>query len=99
MDILNANLGLQNDFEKWEKNRNPKRIKPSNNRKKKADEEESGFHFIAYVPINGVVWRLDGLQQQPVNLGDYALSARKSAILTLFQGKLETLGWLLLVPV
>ncbi|TVY43866.1 Ubiquitin carboxyl-terminal hydrolase isozyme L5 [Lachnellula occidentalis] len=71
MDMLNADLGLQNDFEKWEKSkRNPKRKKVTNsNRKKKKDEEESGFHFIAYVPINGSVWRLDGLQRHPVNLG------------------------------
>ncbi|TVY36027.1 Ubiquitin carboxyl-terminal hydrolase isozyme L5 [Lachnellula subtilissima] len=71
MDMLNADLGLQNDFEKWEKSKkNPKRKKVTNsNRKKKKDEEESGFHFIAYVPINGSVWRLDGLQRHPVNLG------------------------------
>jgi len=75
--MLNADLGLQNDFEKWEKSKNPKRKKAtSDNRKKKKDEEEPGFHFIAYVPINGSVWRLDGLQRQPVNLGKPRLSLR-----------------------
>jgi ubiquitin carboxyl-terminal hydrolase L5 len=77
MDMLNADLGLQNDFEKWEKSRkNPKRKKAPNNNRKKKDEEEPGFHFIAYVPINGSVWRLDGLQRQPVNLGKLCLALR-----------------------
>jgi len=67
--MLNADLGLQNEFEKWEKaKKTPKRKKSASKRKKK-DQEEPGFHFIAYVPINGTVWRLDGLQRQPINLG------------------------------
>ena len=76
--MLNADLGLQNDFEKWEKSKkNPKRKKATdNNRKKKKDEEEPGFHFIAYVPINGSVWKLDGLQRHPVNLGKSCLTLR-----------------------
>jgi ubiquitin carboxyl-terminal hydrolase L5 len=76
MDILNADLALQNDFEKWEKAKNkPKRKTPATNnrkrkkKKKKVDDEELAFHFIAYVPINGVVWRFDGLQRQPLSLG------------------------------
>jgi len=34
-----------------------------------SDEDES-FHFIAYVPLNGVLWELDGLRRQPVRLGN-----------------------------
>ena len=76
--MLNADLGLQNDFEKWERlKKNPKRKKATNNKRKmKKNEEEPGFHFIAYVPINGLVWRLDGLQRQPVNLGKLCLALR-----------------------
>jgi hypothetical protein len=33
-----------------------------------ADEEKS-YHFIAYLPSNGVVWELDGLRRQPVRIG------------------------------
>jgi ubiquitin carboxyl-terminal hydrolase L5 len=74
MDIMNADLALQNDYEKWIKaNRATKKKvakkQTSKNRKKKKDEDEAGYHFVAYVPINGSVWRLDGLQRQPVNLG------------------------------
>jgi len=38
-------------------------------KKKKDDQDEERFHFIAYVPVNGVLWELDGLRRQPVKLG------------------------------
>ncbi len=38
-------------------------------KRKSANDEDSAFHFIAFVPINGAVWRLDGIQSHPVNLG------------------------------
>ncbi|KAH6677532.1 ubiquitin carboxyl-terminal hydrolase [Halenospora varia] len=69
MDILNADLGLQNDFEKAERAKNNSKRRKTTKSKRKKDDEDSGFHFVAYVPINGIVWRLDGLQRQPVSLG------------------------------
>jgi ubiquitin carboxyl-terminal hydrolase L5 len=76
MDILNVDLS-QNDFNKWLKsmNRSKKKKSQTSSRKKKAkkkkktDEEDLAFHFTAYVPIDDVVWRFDGLQHQPLNLG------------------------------
>lgn len=74
MDILNADLALQNEFDKWKKSKTNQKRKilkgRSKKRKKPKDEEEPGYHFIAYVPINDVVWRLDGLQRQPINIGE-----------------------------
>lgn len=32
-------------------------------------EDESTYHFIAYLPMNEIVWELDGLKRQPVRLG------------------------------
>jgi ubiquitin carboxyl-terminal hydrolase L5 len=74
MDVLSGDLALQNDYEKWVKaNKTPKKKVTkkiaSKKKKKKKDEDEAGYHFVAYVPTNGSVWRLDGLQRQPINLG------------------------------
>lgn len=70
MDILNADLALQNEYDQWNRTKkNPRRKKSSSTKPKPKDEDQSGYHFIAYVPINNVVWRLDGLQRQPTELG------------------------------
>ena len=29
------------------------------------NDESAGFHFIAFVPIDGQIWKLDGLERQP----------------------------------
>ena len=33
------------------------------------DDQESAFHFVAYMPVNGDIWKFDGLQRQPQKLG------------------------------
>ncbi|KAH6721364.1 hypothetical protein BKA61DRAFT_699881 [Leptodontidium sp. MPI-SDFR-AT-0119] len=73
IDILNADLLLKHEYEKWVKtSKNPpkKATTKKSQGKKKKDDDEPGYHFIAYVPIRGDVWRLDGLQREPVKLGD-----------------------------
>ncbi len=32
-------------------------------------DDGAGFHFIAYMPIAGDVWKLDGLERQPHRIG------------------------------
>lgn len=63
--------------EKGEKSQKRKRggIGPKKRKKKSAvaDEEDNGFHFVAYVPANGAVWEMDGLQAQPGCLGRIAV--------------------------
>ncbi|MCJ1429256.1 hypothetical protein MMC29_007169 [Sticta canariensis] len=61
MDILNGDLQLKNDAKA------KKRGGKSTNSAE--DESVAGFHFIAFVPINGRVWKLDGLERQPQNSG------------------------------
>ncbi|KAH7395722.1 ubiquitin carboxyl-terminal hydrolase [Cadophora sp. MPI-SDFR-AT-0126] len=59
IDILNADLLLKHEYEKWK-----------SQAKKENKDEEEGYHFIAYVPVQDEVWRLDGLQREPVKIGD-----------------------------
>lgn len=72
MDMLNADLALENEYDDRKK---PKRklqdTKTRGNKtSQQVDEDADGaFHFIAYVPIYGEVWKLDGLDRQPQNLG------------------------------
>ncbi|KAK4988647.1 hypothetical protein LTR50_003830 [Elasticomyces elasticus] len=33
------------------------------------DDDDDGFHFIAYVPIENVVWKLDGMDSFPQKVG------------------------------
>jgi ubiquitin carboxyl-terminal hydrolase L5 len=61
MDILNADLSLAQDARRKGK---------GSAKKSKGDEApQAGFHFVAYLPINGSVWKLDGLERQPVEIG------------------------------
>ncbi|KAL8963400.1 MAG: hypothetical protein Q9193_000334 [Seirophora villosa] len=58
MDMLNADLQLKSDASSRRKSK-----------AKNADEDDAGFHFIAFVPVQNTVWKLDGLERQPQNLG------------------------------
>ena len=60
MDMLNSDLLLKNEANAGSKGR------------KAANEDEdcaAGYHFIAFMPINGSLWKFDGLERQPMSLG------------------------------
>jgi len=64
MDMLNGDLQLKNEA-----------TAKKQRSKQAADDEhesEAGFHFIAFVPVDGRVWKLDGLERQPQCLGESA---------------------------
>ena len=51
-----------------------KRSPASNKRRKtKAKDSDTAYHFIAFVPVDGGVWQLDGLQKAPTRLGTHQL--------------------------
>lgn len=37
------------------------------------EEPSEGFHFIAYIPIEGRVWKLDGLDYYPHDMGHFGI--------------------------
>ncbi|KAJ5937463.1 hypothetical protein N7454_004763 [Penicillium verhagenii] len=59
MDILNADLQLKTEA-------------TSKKRHKGQDTNDSdgSFHFIAFMPVMGQVWKFDGLERQPQSLGE-----------------------------
>lgn len=87
LDLLSEDLLLDNKFEEWEKEQVKKAAstkkktinrKASGNgnkkkppRKKKRDIETAN-HYIAYVPVAGRVWELDGLEAKPLCHGTFS---------------------------
>lgn len=61
MDMLNSDLQLKNDA--------TAKRKKSGKHRQEHGESEAGFHFIAFVPALGKVWKFDGLERQPQGLG------------------------------
>jgi ubiquitin carboxyl-terminal hydrolase L5 len=61
MDMLNSDLFLSNDV--------TSKAKLPGKTGKNVEQEQAGFHFISLVPIDGKLWKLDGLERQPMNLG------------------------------
>ena len=45
-------------------------------------ETDASFHFIAFVPVDGKVWKLDGLERQPQSLGRHLVQEIVFFILT-----------------
>ncbi|KXS99431.1 hypothetical protein AC578_8135 [Pseudocercospora eumusae] len=43
-----------------------------------AEEPEQGFHFIAYMPIGNHVWKLDGLDYYPHDMGTFGAGGNGS---------------------
>lgn len=74
--MMNVDLRLKDDVVEAEKKK--KRAEQAKNRKTTKrrkrnsfhrEDEENGFHFIAYVPAGGSVWRMDGMEAFPRRIG------------------------------
>jgi len=71
MDLVSEDLLLDNKLEAAEEDY---RVRSRNKasrlpRIRKRTATEQSFHYIAYVPVNGRVWELDGFEVQPRLLG------------------------------
>ena len=71
--MLNGDLVLKNEA-----------MNETQRKKRKADEDdsESGFHFIAFMPIKSQLWKLDGLERQPMCLGTRPLISWQKILYT-----------------
>jgi ubiquitin carboxyl-terminal hydrolase L5 len=93
-DKMNVDLRLKQDIALEEKRKKAATSKrPRKKRKEDEDsfEDESGFHFVAYVPAGGNVWRMDGLERLPRKLGPVGNGDSWIAVvLPELQGQLES---------
>ena len=74
IDLTSEDLLLDNKYEAYEKakarkNQKRKAAKRTATSSKKKKAQETTFHYIAYVPVGGLVWELDGLETQPRCIG------------------------------
>ncbi|KAL1619547.1 hypothetical protein SLS56_010041 [Neofusicoccum ribis] len=60
IDMMNIDLNMKNDA--------TSKSKASKSASKKSKNNDAAFHFIAFMPIAGEVWKLDGLDRQPQRL-------------------------------
>lgn len=70
MDHLNADLCLENAVSETRSKKAKKSSASKKGSKKKGVDDSYGFHFIAYVPVDGYVWELDGLRSKPHRIGE-----------------------------
>lgn len=61
MDILNSDLQLKQEAA----SRGSRKGKNNHSEQ----DSDAAFHFIAFVPAQGKVWKFDGLERQPQALG------------------------------
>ena len=64
LDMLNSDLCMSNEAQS-------KRNGKTKTAKSKRNAEEVSYHFNAFMPIKNELWRLDGLERHPQNLGAF----------------------------
>lgn len=57
--------------------------------KRAATEDDDVYHFIAYTPIDGVLYELDGLQQGPISHGECKFEDFPEKIIPVLQRRIE----------
>lgn len=54
-----------------------------------ASEDDDVYHFIAYTPINGVLYELDGLQPAPIAHGSCSFAEFPDKVIPVLQRRIE----------
>jgi len=67
--MMNVDMRLKEDATAAARKKAAKSKKHRKRKKDVDDEGDNGFHFIAYVPVCGQVWRMDGMKANPQSLG------------------------------
>ncbi|KAI0157077.1 cysteine proteinase [Hypoxylon sp. FL1284] len=70
IDLIAEDLTLDNKYEDAQTTeKTQKKGGKVNRKRKKKKSADSNYHYIAYVPVSGQVWELDGLNSKPRCLG------------------------------
>lgn len=56
---------------------------------RQATEEDDVYHFIAYTPINGLLYELDGLQPAPISHGSCSFEEFPDKVIPVLQRRIE----------
>lgn len=69
-DLLSEDLLLENKYETaCKKAKVPAKKRKKTSKSSKRNYEPGTYHYIAFVPVDGQVWELDGLESMPLSLG------------------------------
>ncbi|KAI0474981.1 ubiquitin carboxyl-terminal hydrolase [Xylariaceae sp. FL0804] len=96
LDLLSEDLLLDNKFDAAQKRKSGKGKKSQQkNPSKRHKMEQEAYHYIAYVPVDGQVWELDGFDKHPRCVGPHApddpwLSVASRAV----SARMATVGFL-----
>ena len=80
MDILNSDLQLKTEAT----------TRKRGSKGHEDDESDTAFHFIAFMPAMGQLWKFDGLERQPRALGEFYDDTSRNMALTGLQVNVPT---------
>jgi hypothetical protein len=78
IDKLHVDMSLKEDVLKHERKMREAEKAPKGRKRKRrkvtddSDYDENGFHFIAYAPALGSVWKMDGMENLPRKIAEVA---------------------------
>lgn len=72
-DVNDHSLNKTSAYNCTKRESKPRGSKNVTPKKRKLEEYETdaGYHFIAFMPIEGELWQLDGMDKSPINLGSF----------------------------